>query len=256
VHAFARTTAFPLLVHRFHVIEKEQIANAPRKNYHSMGLDDVSFADESEVQWLCSMMAMSHPTAISIDLNSAMNLGFCQKAANDCPGFWTTCKDIWGNNGIVVCSQCQDFNWNAAKRQEQRGADKGERSNINSKVNLHYLSPTSTTERLQNVIKARQQEVHKKAKLIEEHVLDDQNKEFTNDPDTIEYIRKTLQNIGKGARDKLQKQLIRMLIESECKDGTDDDGFNIDDSLLDGLVDVLFQEIDNYAMKLEGKKIG
>jgi hypothetical protein len=45
----------------------------------------------------------------------------------------------------------------------------------------------------------------KNAKLIEEHVLDDQNKEFTNDPDTIEYLCKTLQNVGKGkgARDKL-----------------------------------------------------
>jgi hypothetical protein len=47
-----------------------------------------------------------------------------------------------------------------------------------------------------------------------------------------------------------------MLIESECKDRTDNDGVNIDDSSLDGLVHALFQEIDIYAIKLQGKKIG
>jgi hypothetical protein len=177
--------------------KKEQIANAIRKHYHNTGLDDVSCRDDVEVQWLCSLMALSHPTAISIDLNSAMNLGFCQKATNDCPGFWTTGKDIRGNNGSVLCPRCQDFNRNAAKRQARRDADIGKRTNVHSSVNLRYLSPASTTERLRNANKARRQEIQKKAQLIKEHVSDDRNKEFTDDPDTIEYVRKTLQNVEK-----------------------------------------------------------
>jgi hypothetical protein len=98
--------------------KKEQVANAIRKHYHNTGLGDISFQDDFEVQWLCSLMAMSHLTAISIDLNSVMNLGFCQKTTINCPGFWTTRKEIWGNNGIVLCPRCLDLNRNAAKREK------------------------------------------------------------------------------------------------------------------------------------------
>jgi hypothetical protein len=128
--------------------EKEQIANAIRKHYHNAGLDDVLFGDDVEVKWLCGMMAMSHPTTISIDLISGMNLGFCQKTSNECSGFWITRKVIRGNNGIVLCPRCQSFNRNDAKRQLRRVVDKGDRRNMDSKVNLRYLSPASTTERL------------------------------------------------------------------------------------------------------------
>ena len=108
---------------------------------------------------------------------------------------------------------------------------------------------------MQNANKAQQQEVQKNAKLIEEHVLDNGNKEYTDDSDTIDYIRKTLDNVGKrkGAREKLREQIIRTLIESECKDVGANNTVNIDDSSLDDLTDSFFLEIDNYSLKLHGK---
>ena len=125
--------------------EKERITNALQTQYQNMGLDDVIFMDDSDVKWLCWMMTMSHPTTILIDLKSGMNLGFCQKATNDCVGFWMTQKDIWGKNGIVFCPRCQFYNWNATKRQDQCDANKGDRTNTIFRVSLRYLSPTSTT---------------------------------------------------------------------------------------------------------------
>jgi hypothetical protein len=132
---------------------KLRIENALKTKY----LECKGFADDSEVSWLCRMMHLSHPGVSSFVLveETKTRLFFCQQIDmnKDCKFFWVASGKCKGN----FCPSCQSLERNSAKRQKRREIDKGDRTSIDSKVNIGALSPQSMKERLQNIIKDRKQ---------------------------------------------------------------------------------------------------
>jgi hypothetical protein len=62
---------------------------------------------------------------------------------------------------------------------------------IDSKVNSGALSPQSMKERLRKIIQDQNQLRRKNVQLAANHVIDDANKEFTDNDTTLALFRKT-----------------------------------------------------------------
>jgi hypothetical protein len=146
---------------------------------------------------------------------------------------------------------CQNAQLNATRRQKRREIDKGDRTSTGFKVNIGILSPQSMQERLRNTIKDRNQLRRNNIRLKANRLVDDANKEFTDDAATLEVFRKTLTNLSSGPmRDKLQRELVGCLIKEF---GGEDMKVSVENNGHDEFVDVVLTEIDNYTKKLNGK---
>jgi hypothetical protein len=91
-------------------------------------------------------------TPLMLDDQMKTTLLFCKQVSGNknCLGFWMMNSYIPKNVKMSFCPDCQNFEQNEAKRQEQHEADKGRHGELDSKVNHRYLSPDSKTGHLRS----------------------------------------------------------------------------------------------------------
>jgi hypothetical protein len=109
--------------------DKDQIENALTQAFGDSELDIESFTLDENVKWMCQMMQFSgHSlTPLMLDDQTKTTLFFCKQVSgnNNCLGFWTMNNYMPKSNRISSCCDWQNFERNAAKRQERHEADKG-----------------------------------------------------------------------------------------------------------------------------------
>jgi hypothetical protein len=231
---------------------KSRIENALKLKYRN---ESIGFAEDREVSWLCAMLRLSYPEASAIILVpvTETSLFFCQQvdASVDCQMFWVASlrsRTFLGN----FCGACQSAQIHATRQQKRREIDRGNRTSISSKVNIGYLSPESIRERFKNSKNDRNKLRRNIVQLEANRIVDDANKEFTDDAATLILFRKTLTHLSNGPmRDKLRRELIGCLIKEFG--GEDMESSVVDNNEHNEFVDVVLTEIDNYTKKLNGK---
>jgi hypothetical protein len=163
------------------------------------------------------MLRLSYPAASSIVLVPVTEtiLFFCQQvdATANCKLFWVESgksRTFLGN----FCGCCHNAQLHATRRQKRREIDRGNRTSTYSKVNIGYISPKSIQERFKNS-KIDRNKPRRNIVLHEANrIVDDANKEFTDDAATLILFQKTLKHLSKGpVRHKLRRELIGCLIK-------------------------------------------
>jgi hypothetical protein len=201
------------------------------------------------------MLRLSYPAASSIVLVPVTEtiLFFCQQvdATANCKLFWVESgksRTFLGN----FCGCCHNAQLHATRRQKRREIDRGNRTSTYSKVNIGYISPKSIQERFKNS-KIDRNKPRRNIVLHEANrIVDDANKEFTDDAATLILFQKTLKHLSNGpVRHKLRRELIGCLIKQFG--GEDKESSVVDNNEHDEFVDVILTEIDNYTKKLNGK---
>ncbi len=87
---------------------------------------------------------------------------------------------------------------NDAKQQKWHEINKGNWKSVDFKVNIGARSPKSMQEQLQNTSIDQNQLCRKNVWLEAHCVIDDANKEFTDDTATLELFHKTMTNLSRG----------------------------------------------------------